>query len=410
MLKTLKRISYKVNDLSSASEWYSGILNLKPVYSSPLLVVYKINNSELVLLPSDQITDKDSSVIVYWEVDDTDNAVKIFSKAGAIIKEEARTILDSRVAKLTDPFGNTFGVTSVLSGKRQILKEQPSQSAMTTLFCRAISAVDEREEIKGPDYLAEIFLPEESTTPLRDKAARKWVLDNILTGGAYEYFIARTAYVDKLFREALDRHIPQIVFLGAGYDSRPYRFSDCIRNTKIFEIDSCATQERKLKLLKKSGVFINSNIVYIPIDFDTEDLEEKLFSAGFDKNLLSFYIWEGVTYYLEETSVYNTLNFIKRNSPAGSILFFDYMLYSEERHNRPEIKDALDRMKKLYKAESVKFMIQENDITRILNENGFGIIEEMMTDEMELKYLKLKDGTISGRIIDLFSFVKAQVM
>lgn len=55
--------------------------------------------------------------------------------------------------------------------------------------------------------------------------------------GSYEYFIARTAFFDAAVRRALDENVPQIVLLGAGYDSRAYRFADRIRDTRIFELD-----------------------------------------------------------------------------------------------------------------------------------------------------------------------------
>jgi O-methyltransferase involved in polyketide biosynthesis len=38
---------------------------------------------------------------------------------------------------------------------------------------------------------------------------------------------------------------PQIVFLGAGYDTRPYRFKDSIKQTEIFELDVPTKQQIK---------------------------------------------------------------------------------------------------------------------------------------------------------------------
>jgi O-methyltransferase involved in polyketide biosynthesis len=49
--------------------------------------------------------------------------------------------------------------------------------------------------------------------------------------------IARTACFDSLFMAALKYRTPQIVLLGAGYDSRAYRFAESNQSTTIFELD-----------------------------------------------------------------------------------------------------------------------------------------------------------------------------
>ena len=59
--------------------------------------------------------------------------------------------------------------------------------------------------------------------------------------------LARTAFFDNLFIDALNKNIPQIVLLGAGYDTRAYRFADLNNATKIFELDIAPTQNRKMK-------------------------------------------------------------------------------------------------------------------------------------------------------------------
>lgn len=56
--------------------------------------------------------------------------------------------------------------------------------------------------------------------------------------------------------QALRENLPQVVFLGAGYDSRPYRFQDLLRNTRIFELDIASTQQRKRQVLERAGVAI----------------------------------------------------------------------------------------------------------------------------------------------------------
>ena len=74
-------------------------------------------------------------------------------------------------------------------------------------------------------------------------------MQNKIAPGAYEFMIERTAFFDQIVRDALVRNLPQIVFLGAGYDTRPYRFKDLVLDTRIFELDAPPTQFRKRKVL-----------------------------------------------------------------------------------------------------------------------------------------------------------------
>jgi methyltransferase (TIGR00027 family) len=121
------------------------------------------------------------------------------------------------------------------------IKYRASETATATALMRALAAHDEREEVKGPDYLAEVFLTKDQQTIMENPKAIKWVLENKIDPGAYEFMIARTAFFDHAVQQALRNTIPQIVFLGAGYDTRPYRFKDLIQGTRIFELDAQPT-------------------------------------------------------------------------------------------------------------------------------------------------------------------------
>jgi len=113
---------------------------------------------------------------------------------------------------------------------------------------------------------------------------------NLMTGGVYEYFIARTAYLDQVVSQALRENIPQIVLLGAGYDSRPYRFKDLIRDTRIFEVDIASTQSRKRQLLKQAGIQIPESVSFTTTNFEKDSLAANLAQAGFNPNQKTIFI------------------------------------------------------------------------------------------------------------------------
>jgi methyltransferase (TIGR00027 family) len=129
---------------------------------------------------------------------------------------------------------------------------QLSGLARGAALVRALAAREEREEIRGNDTLAEIFLSDDSGNSLDDPANRDWLLKNYLPKGVYAYTIARTAYFDHVVEQALREGVPQIVILGAGYDSRPYRFATLMGKTRIFELDELQTLQRKQKKLQQA--------------------------------------------------------------------------------------------------------------------------------------------------------------
>ena len=201
---------------------------------------------------------------------------------------------------------------------------QPSETAMATATLRALAAHDSREEIRGSDYLAEIFLTEDRQAPLTNPAKRQWVLQNKIAPGAYEFMIARTAFFDHLFREALVKNLPQVVFLGAGYDTRPYRFKEFVRGTRILELDAPPTQLRKQEVLEKNAVKIPDGLMFIPVDFSHDNLKEILLAARFCTNEPALFVWEGVTYYLSSDTVDETLSAVRELSTTGGSICFDY--------------------------------------------------------------------------------------
>ena len=129
---------------------------------------------------------------------------------------------------------------------------------------------------------------------------------------------ARTTFFDA----ALSRHlgdISQLVLLGAGYDTRSYRMPEEIH---CFEIDREKTQQTKRQMLNKAGLDTR-RITFVPADFLKEDWLEKLVHAGFDPNKPSFFLWEGVTMYLDREAVISTLRKIA-GVAGGSVVAFDY--------------------------------------------------------------------------------------
>ncbi len=92
----------------------------------------------------------------------------------------------------------------------------------------------------------------------------------------YEYVTARTRVFDAYFSAALDEAVPQLVILGAGFDTRAWRFASRNRGTRIYELDSPVTQAMKKKLLAENGFPVPERLTFVPVDLEEQDLAAAL--------------------------------------------------------------------------------------------------------------------------------------
>ena len=289
------------------------------------------------------------------------------------------------------------------------IENEPSETAMATATLRALGAQDERLEVRCPDYLAELFLSEQHKSPLKDRKLRQWVLRNKVAPGMYEFMLARTAFFDQVVEAALRENIPQIVILGAGYDSRAYRFKDLFQDTRLFELDAPPTQKRKREILRQAGIPLPERLVFVPVNFNKDSLKDVLIQAGFCPDRLTLFIWEGVTYYLSSKVVDAMLETIQTISTAGSSLCFDYAALSRESLDKAGVKRLREIMKSKHSEEPTRFGIPEGLIDPFLSRRGYQIKEHLTQVEMEKRYLTLSDGTSAGKPPSLMCFVNATV-
>ena len=393
MFKSLKRITYQVADIEKAKQWYSEFLNQQPVFSAPFVAIYRIGDCSLSLsFGKPPLPESNERSETYWEVDDIDAAYKRLIDLGAQPYMPVKTVLNIRIAKVIDPFDNIIGLTgNPLDIKERTVENQPSETAMTTAFCRALSFKEDRKDIRGPDSLAELFLTDEAKKPLKDSVTRTWAIQNLVSSPLYGYLLSRTAFFDEVFRKHINDNIPQIVLLGAGYDTRAYRYSEMIQSTKIFELDIQSTQKRKQTILKDANITIPAQLLFVSINFKENRIEEVLAKPAYSAAVKTLFIWEGVTYYLPEAAVSGTLSFVKSHAPKGSAICFDY---------------ATDKLESFNAAEPFQSWMgkEKGDVETYLSRFGIKPIEHIDSMEMERRYLALKDGSIAEKALSIFRF------
>ncbi|MEL6902660.1 MAG: SAM-dependent methyltransferase [Cyanobacteria bacterium J06606_4] len=137
---------------------------------------------------------------------------------------------------------------------------------------------------------------------------------------------ARTLFFDKALVRAVEGGIvpvEQVVLLGAGFDSRLFKFCTGRSPLSCFEVDQGHTQRVKIKALTASNVDSRS-VNFVAVDFNREDWTDDLVAAGFSVEKKTFFLWEGVTYYLTELAIKDCLNNIAKIAAEGSSIAFDF--------------------------------------------------------------------------------------
>lgn len=285
------------------------------------------------------------------------------------------------------------------------IESKVSKTALGTCLMRATSYYEKDPYYKSEDFIASMIIPSYLKAMVKydiSRSALKKVLFKV--PGIYEYVVSRTKFIDEIF-SSLDGKIEQVLIFGAGFDSRIIRFKNELKKVKMFELDAPATQQAKLNRFTKRNIQFPPNLTFIPIDFTTELLAERLNEAGFQKNCRCLFILEGLTYYLNKEAIESTLNLICNYSAKDSLLVFDYAsaaVRQEEINDDPNQKEYYQSLVKA--GERPGFMIEEQ-IQDFLTKYKFGLIEEVDSIHLAKRYFNKDDFETAAQN---FRIVKAK--
>jgi methyltransferase (TIGR00027 family) len=211
----------------------------------------------------------------------------------------------------------------------------------------------------------------------------------------------RARYIDDYSRQCVQEGYEQVVLLGAGYDSRYIRLPE-FRRTTIFELDLQSTQVIKKALTRRLYGKLPRNVTYIAIDFSKDSVTEKLVRAGFRLHKRTVFIWEGVTLFLNQDIIEETLGRLVELGSDNRIIF-DFV--------PPElIDDETDYMgnRQLLQLcanvqEPLTFGCQPNRMKNILQGLGFDNVKTVSMQEANMIY------SGSDKIENCYYFATAEV-
>jgi len=205
-----------------------------------------------------------------------------------------------------------------------------SRTAAFVAAGRAIGAREPDASVANPDYLAERLLGDiaayDLNLPLVHALEQSYeeAMQDIEIAATVRAMIVRTRLIDEALERAVGAGATQVMVLGAGFDSHAYRFEPLLRRLRVFEVDSPATQAHKKRRVQDVLGGTPTNLTYVAVDFGNENLRERLIASGYDFSQRSFIIMEGVTMYLKDSALRETLTLIASHR-AGSSVVFDFV-------------------------------------------------------------------------------------
>ena len=199
---------------------------------------------------------------------------------------------------------------------------------------------------------------------------------------------ARVLWHDAPVRSALEAGIGQIAVVGAGYDSRAWRFAD----------ERCAvlrTGSWNDTAGKDSARPVNGP-EYVEADLWTQSAAQALLDHGLDGTRRALFILEGLTMYLTEDVVRRQLGDLAGSSAAGSRLSVDF-------YPPPDAGTSQDRRQMTYQGlartgsgEDLKLVVDLPQAAAIVEDSGWVVTEATTMRDAARELV----GTESGLPVD----------
>ena len=255
--------------------------------------------------------------------------------------------------------------------------DRPSATAQWTTLFRALELGRPADERIVTDRFAPAFLtgayaraldPLNRATPVRRVIERRELV------GIAASVLCRHRFIDAHLLQAVPE-TAQVVVLGAGYDSRAYRFARTLGSRPVFEVDLAPLSRRKAAVVEsRPDLFDRARVRRVEIDFRTESLEDRLLAHGFVRGEPTFVVWEGVAMYLSRVAVVQTLRTLAGVCGRGSVVAMDFWQPVGGLGPYAQLRRAAVRGLAVI-GEPVTFSVRPADAEVLLGETGFELLD-----------------------------------
>ena len=288
-----------------------------------------------------------------------------------------------------------------------------SNTAETQAALRSVGAAERDPGLRNPDWMAARLVTAAPRLVALAKVpgVRRLLppLAERLAPGGYHYETARVKHIDAVLEAALRRGLDQLVILGAGYDSRPYRFAEALRDVGVFEVDLPAMSAVKRRKMARMLSSPPTHVRYVEADLLDADLEERLTQHGYDVHAATLLILSGVAAYLGDAAVADVFAFVGRHCSPGTSIVFDYVFREmvegdDSAYGARQLRKRLNGL-----GEPLRCGIPAGGAARFVERFGLTLISDLQPDELAQCYLRRTDGSTAGRPYGFTALAHARV-
>ncbi len=214
--------------------------------------------------------------------------------------------------------------------------------------------------------------------------------------GLRALFTCRKRYIQEQAEDAISHGIKAIVNLGAGLDTLVFR-SKALASLPAWEVDQPVNIATQRKGLERALGGVPDHVTQVAVDFDHEDLSQKLRDAGYAGNEPTLFVLEAVTQYLTEDGIASTFGFLSQ-APSGSRLLFTYVEQSFLDG------DDIGDLKLIYKGTVQKgiwhFGLDHETVADFLAPYGWDIVAHESSEKIAARYIPATGRTIKTMAIE----------
>jgi methyltransferase (TIGR00027 family) len=257
----------------------------------------------------------------------------------------------------------------------------PSHTAAAVAFRRAAHQVLDRPAVFS-DPLARAVLSPEARAVLDTDPQRGG-------RGAFQsrlraFLAVRSCVAEDRLVAAVASGVRQYVVLGAGLDTFACR--NPFPELRVFEVDHPRTQAWKLERLRAAGVTASAGTTYVPVDFESQIVSRELANHGFDAAGPTAVSWLGVVPYLEEQTVWATLEWAASVVGDFGHIVFDYGSVPRWWQLRQRVALWMLAARVAAAGEPFRTRLRPESLDRRLASMGFAAVVDLDARELNRRY------------------------
>lgn len=207
------------------------------------------------------------------------------------------------------------------------------------------------------------------------------------TPGILLHYALRKRFLEEVVRQSLGEGFPQVVILGAGFDTLALRLQAGFPRVLFLEVDHPATQRAKRRALE-SRRLLRANLSLVPLTLGRDDMKQALRSApAYRPDADTVFIAEGLLMYLQAEQVENLLRRLAQHSGANARFAFTFL--EPQRGGRVDFSAssrAVGWWLRL-RREQFQWGIPREQVAPWLEAQGFALQEIVTPESLRGRYL-----------------------